>query len=148
LLREAFEWPLLVSRITVIGLVLGIPVTVTLAWYQGHRGRHRVSGAEFSILIASLVVAGSVLWYVSHHELSATSAPRNASRSTTTQSAFNPPAHSIAVLPFINLSGGPEQDYFSDGLTEELLNSLAAIKELQVAARTSAFSFRGKEKDL
>ena len=148
LLREAFEWPVLVSRITVIGLVLGIPVAVTLAWYQGHRARRRVSGPEFSILIALLVLAGSVLWYVSRHEHSATSAPGNASRSTRSQAAFNPPAHSIGVLPFTNLSGDPEQDYFSDGLTEELLNSLAAISELQVAARTSAFSFKGKDKDI
>jgi len=56
--------------------------------------------------------------------------------------AFVPPAHSIAVLPFVNLSGDKEQEYFSDGLTEELLNSLAAIEGLQVAARTSSFSFR------
>jgi TolB-like protein/Flp pilus assembly protein TadD len=55
---------------------------------------------------------------------------------------FNPPPHSIAVLPFVNLSGDASQDYFSDGLTEELLNSLAAINELQVAARTSSFSFK------
>ena len=63
-------------------------------------------------------------------------------------SAFNPPPHSIAVLPFVNISGDKEQDYFSDGLTEELLNSLAAINELQVAARTSAFSFKGKDTDI
>jgi TolB-like protein/Tfp pilus assembly protein PilF len=63
-------------------------------------------------------------------------------------SPFNPPPHSIAVLPFVNISGDKEQDYFSDGLTEELLNSLAAIDELQVAARTSAFSFKGKDTDI
>ncbi len=62
--------------------------------------------------------------------------------------AFNPPPHSIAVLPFVNLSGDKEQDYFSDGLTEELLNSLAEISELQVAARTSSFYFKGKDVDL
>jgi TolB-like protein/Flp pilus assembly protein TadD len=56
--------------------------------------------------------------------------------------AFNPPPHSIAVLPFVNLSGDKDQEYFSDGLTEELLNSLAEINELQVAARTSSFSFK------
>jgi serine/threonine-protein kinase len=148
LLSEAFQWPPLVSRITVIGLVLGIPVAVTLAWYHGHRGRHRVSGPEFSILIALLLLAGSVLWYVSRHEPSSASEFVNASRSAASQSAFNPPAHSIAVLPFINLSGSHEQDYFSDGLTEELLNSLAEIDGLEVAARTSAFSFKGKDKDL
>jgi serine/threonine-protein kinase len=148
LLREAFEWPRLVSRITVIGLLLGIPVTVTLAWYHGHRARRRVSGPELAILIALLVVTGSVLWYVSLHEHAAATATPEAPAAAATQAAFNPPAHSIAVLPFINLSGGPEQDYFSDGLTEELLNSLAEIKDLQVAARTSAFSFKGNENDL
>jgi TolB-like protein/tetratricopeptide (TPR) repeat protein len=59
-----------------------------------------------------------------------------------TAGSFAPPAHSIAVLPFVNLSGDPGQEYFSDGLTEEVLNSLAAIEGLQVAARTSSFSFK------
>jgi TolB-like protein/Flp pilus assembly protein TadD len=62
--------------------------------------------------------------------------------------AFNPPPNSIAVLPFVNLSGDKEQEYFSDGLTEELLNSLAEIDALQVAARTSAFSFKGRDNDI
>ncbi len=62
--------------------------------------------------------------------------------------AFAPPPHSVAVLPFVNMSGDKEQEYFSDGLTEELLNSLAGINELQVAGRTSAFSFKGKDTDL
>jgi TolB-like protein len=62
--------------------------------------------------------------------------------------AFNPPPHSIAVLPFANMSGDKDQEYFSDGLTEELLNSLSEINELQVAARTSAFSFKGKDTDI
>jgi TolB-like protein/Flp pilus assembly protein TadD len=62
--------------------------------------------------------------------------------------AFAPPPHSVAVLPFVNMSGDKEQEYFSDGLTEELLNSLTEIHELQVAARTSAFSFKGKDTDL
>jgi TolB-like protein/tetratricopeptide (TPR) repeat protein len=62
--------------------------------------------------------------------------------------AFSPPPHSVAVLPFINMSGDKEQEYFSEGLTEELLNSLAEINGLQVAARTSTFSFQGKDIDL
>jgi serine/threonine-protein kinase len=63
-------------------------------------------------------------------------------------SAFAPPPHSIAVLPFVNMSGDPKQDYFSDGLSEELLNSLAAIPDLRVAARTSSFTFKGKNDDV
>ena len=62
--------------------------------------------------------------------------------------AFTPPPHSIAVLPFVNMSGDPKQDYFSDGLSEELLNSLASIRDLRVAARTSSFFFKGKDVDL
>jgi TolB-like protein/Tfp pilus assembly protein PilF len=61
---------------------------------------------------------------------------------------FSPPPHSIAVLPFVNMSGDKEQEYFSDGLTEEILNSLARINELQVSARTSSFYFKGKDADL
>jgi TolB-like protein len=67
---------------------------------------------------------------------------------TATGSAFNPPPHSIAVLPFVNMSGDPKEDYFSDGLSEELLNSLTTIPELRVAARTSSFFFKGKDVDL
>ena len=55
---------------------------------------------------------------------------------------------SIAVLPFLNLSSDKEQDYFSDGLSEELLNQLAQIPQLRVIARTSSFSFKGKEVDV
>jgi TolB-like protein/tetratricopeptide (TPR) repeat protein len=60
----------------------------------------------------------------------------------------NVPAKSIAVLPFVNMSGDPKNDYFSDGITEEILNALAQVPKLKVAARTSAFAFKGKEEDL
>jgi TolB-like protein/Tfp pilus assembly protein PilF len=58
------------------------------------------------------------------------------------------PEKSIAVLPFVNMSSDPEQEYFSDGLSEELLNLLAAIEELKVAGRTSSFAFKGQNQDL
>ncbi len=67
---------------------------------------------------------------------------------TPAAATFAPPSHSIAVLPFVNMSGDKEQEYFSDGLAEELLNSLAQINDFQVAARTSAFSFKGKDTDV
>jgi adenylate cyclase len=55
---------------------------------------------------------------------------------------------SIAVLPFVNMSSDPEQEYFSDGISEELLNLLSKIPELRVISRTSAFSFKGKNLDI
>jgi serine/threonine-protein kinase len=62
-------------------------------------------------------------------------------------SVFSPPARSVAVLPFVNMSGDPKQDYFSDGVSEELLNALARLNDLQVVARTSSFSFKGQNVD-
>src|SRR6516164_1240120 len=56
--------------------------------------------------------------------------------------AVPPPPPSIAVLPFVNISGDKDQEYFSDGLTEELINSLVEIEGLRVAARASSFSFK------
>jgi serine/threonine-protein kinase len=53
------------------------------------------------------------------------------------------PEHSIAVLPFVNISSDPENEFFCDGLAEEILNALTKIESLKVAARTSAFSFKG-----
>jgi TolB-like protein/tetratricopeptide (TPR) repeat protein len=84
------------------------------------------------------------LWRPQHSQATPASQKTASSASATSSTAdtFNPPPRSIAVLPFVNLSGDKEQEYFSDGLTEELLNSLAAIDGLQVAARTSSFSFR------
>jgi TolB-like protein/Tfp pilus assembly protein PilF len=91
------------------------------------------------IIPAALVVLalGVAAWF--YMQRSHATGPQTAS--------FSPPPHSIAVLPFANLSGDKDQQYFSDGLTEELLNSLSQITALQVAARTSAFSF-GDHPDL
>jgi serine/threonine protein kinase/tetratricopeptide (TPR) repeat protein len=62
--------------------------------------------------------------------------------------ATDAPEKSIAVLPFANMSTDPENEFFADGITEEILNALAQIPELRVAGRTSAFSFKGKNVDL
>ena len=101
-------------------------------------------GVSAAALAAILATVGYALYRESRAQvavgaktLAVLAAPSQASA----MAAFAPPAHSIAVLPFVNLSGDKEQEYFSDGLTEELLNSLAEIDGLQVAARTSSFSF-------
>jgi len=82
----------------------------------------------------------------------ASSSPRPAARAV---AAAPPPvaarveeARSIAVLPFVNMSRDEENEYFADGLSEELLNMLVKIRGLRVASRTSAFSFKGKDVDI
>jgi TolB-like protein/Flp pilus assembly protein TadD len=99
--------------------------------------------AAAAVLVLALGYVAMEHFALPTHEADATKAAAPATpTASATAPAFNPPPHSIAVLPFVNLSGDPSQDYFSDGLTEELLNSLAEIDELQVAARTSSFSFK------
>nr|MBP6597715.1 hypothetical protein [Arenimonas sp.] len=75
-----------------------------------------------------------------------------ANAATPAAAATTPPANSsensVAVLPFANMSGNPEEEYFSDGMTEELLNVLARIPGLRVAARTSVFAFKGQGGDV
>ena len=98
-------------------------------------------GSRFlwSSLAAAAVVIGLVAWMV-HSGTLRQPAPAN--------TTFTPPPHSVAVLPFVNMSGDATQEYFSDGLSEELLNALSRIDELQVAAQTSSFHFKGKSADL
>src|SRR5207253_1696429 len=55
---------------------------------------------------------------------------------------------SIAVLPFVDMSSGKDQEYFSDGVSEEILNELSQVEGLKVSGRTSSFSFKGKNEDL
>jgi hypothetical protein len=99
-------------------------------------------------LLATIAVAVLALGYLAANRLfySKHGAELGAVPGTAVESApatgFNPPPHSIAVLPFADMSEKKDQEYFSDGLTEELLNSLAEINELQVAARTSANEHR------
>jgi TolB-like protein/Flp pilus assembly protein TadD len=112
--------------------------------------------ATVAVLVPVLAYCG---WLLSRHGAQTGAAPASAAgRDAATATApgapfapvpaFNPPPHSIAVLPFTNMSSDKDQEYFSDGLTEELLNSLADINGLQVAARTSAFSFKGANTDI
>jgi TolB-like protein/Flp pilus assembly protein TadD len=101
------------------------------------------------VVVAGAIFAGTMALGLSYWVLNNPLIPtRSEVRVTTTVAGFNPPPHSIAVLPFVNISADKEQDYFSDGLTEELLNSLSRINELQVAARTSSFSFQGQHPDI
>ena len=160
--------PVWANRLVVMLMAVGFPAVVIFAWVyeitpEGlkptvevphHKSIRKLTGRRLDrAIIAVLAVALTYfvldkLWISKHVAApqpvasAAPVVPAPATTATATATAFAPPPHSIAVLPFINLSGDPAQEYFSDGLTEELLNSLAEIDGLQVAARTSSFSFR------
>jgi TolB-like protein len=111
----------------------------------------RASRRSKPVLLAAvaLVVPAALAYFLTNKFwIPKHATPETAARADAAPTAFAPPPHSIAVLPFVNLSGDKEQEYFSDGLTEELLNSLSRISELQVAARTSSFSFQGEHPDI
>jgi TolB-like protein/Tfp pilus assembly protein PilF len=149
IVSQQFGWPEGVRRGITLALVVGFFVTLVLAWYHGERGAQRVSGTELLIIGLVLGLGGGFLWRFA----AASHVVDGKSASAPNESRMHEPApvsseKSIAVLPFVNLSSDKEQEYFSDGLSEELLNQLAQIPQLRVIARTSSFSFKGKEVDI
>jgi len=115
-------------------------------------GRSRPLRRALPAGVAVLVLAALAYLLINKPWNSKPTAPVTTSSATSSPepapTAFTPPPHSIAVLPFLNMSGEKDQEYFSDGLTEEILNALAQSGELQVSARTSSFAFKGKDTDL
>ena len=97
------------------------------------------------IAVPLLILLGGALWMMRNRsETTPTSTPVTEKNPVPVKSE----KPSIAVLPFVNMSSDKEQEYFSDGLSEELLNDLARIPGLRVIARTSSFQFKGKNEDL
>lgn len=97
------------------------------------------------VLTAGLPVALVLAWVF---DITPEGIARTADRDDPPPPARPPPEHSIAVLPFANLSQEAENEYFSDGLSEEIRNQLARVTGLRVAARTSSFAFKGRAVDV
>ena len=93
-----------------------------------------------------LVLGGGAVWYIEGTSDAPAAKPAPATASAVTAAAPN--EKSIAVLPFADMSAGKDQEYFADGLSEELLNLLAKLPELRVIGRTSSFQFKGRNEDL
>ncbi len=102
------------------------------------------TGRKLNYVIVAVLVLAVVLLLVERQSVDLSDAPGL----TDDAVAEVVEEKSIAVLPFVNMTSDPEQEYFSDGISEEILNSLAAVRELKVAGRTSSFAFKGKNQDL
>ncbi len=137
IVAQRFGWPEQTMRLVIVVLSVGLFITLVLAWYHGERGAQRVTGTELLILALLLAIGGGFLWRFAGASRSIAAQPPSESKS-----AVN--AKSVAVLAFANLSDDKGSEYFSDGISEELLTVLQKIPGLHVAARTSAFSFKGK----
>ncbi len=144
-------------------LLLGFPLALIFSWVyeltpeglkrehevERHASTTRETGRKINLLIAGLLV---VAIGVSAYDVFARRGDRAAARPAAATPSTGGPAvpalvsaTSIAVLPFVNMSDDRSNEYFSDGLTEELLNLLARVPELKVIARTSSFAYKGKE---
>jgi TolB-like protein len=143
--------------------IIGLPFALFLSWAfeltpEGLKREHevdrsqsmsRTTGRRIDFVIIGLLAVAVVFMVVDNYVLKeATETDAVASDQATAPVTPGPIHDSIAVLPFLNMSNDAEQDYLSDGLAEELLNLLARIKGLKVAARTSSFAFRGQEQDI
>ena len=101
-----------------------------------------------AVIIVIIIAAGITGWMLYSHQSPKMSTDTGKIEQTPVTSDLKESQKTIAVLPFENLSPDPEQEYFSDGLTEELINKLTQVKDLQVTARTSSFYFKGKNEDM
>ncbi len=149
-LGPAFGMPDWGTRWFVIAAIIGFPFWIAFAWFYGftpeglkreseverHESITHHAGRKLDFAIIGVLAVALVLLmtdrFVLHHGVN--------------EKAAMPIAeHSIAVLPFVNMSDEKSNEYFSDGISEELLNLLAKIPQLQVTARTSSFAFKGKD---
>jgi TolB-like protein/tetratricopeptide (TPR) repeat protein len=140
----AFDAPPWVLRIFILIALLGFPIAVVMAWTfdltpEGVKLDADTSGSKRLFAAAALLIVLALGWYFYGQP-----SFRKGDVATPTVADRN----SIAVLPFANMSGKAGEDYFSDGMTEELLNVLAKVPQLKVVARTSVFQFKGKGGDI
>ena len=145
----AFAAPAWALRVFILVLLLGFPIAVVMAWMfemtpAGLKVEAAPSGNKGIVVIALVLAALAIGWYyrgqptvrasaVPAGEVGALAAPPAAL------------AKSIAVLPFVNMSSDTGNQFFADGISEELLNVLVKVPELGVASRTSSFAYKGKE---
>ncbi|MEY2545538.1 MAG: hypothetical protein QOG48_655, partial [Verrucomicrobiota bacterium] len=148
ILLPTFEAPAWVMKVIVMLVVLGFPAALIFSWAfeitpEGIKRESKIepnksisahTGRKIVALTIALAVVAAGLLAFNIFRARSTSSPTNAA----------PPNKSVAVLAFANLSDDKGSEYFSDGISEELLTVLQKIPGLRVAARTSAFSFKGK----
>ncbi|HET7842593.1 MAG TPA: tetratricopeptide repeat protein, partial [Xanthomonadales bacterium] len=143
---EPLGVPRWVMRWTILAAILGFPVVMSVAWWfdatrsglardgtPARKGTARL----FAVVVVLLTTLALAVWLARSERFEDSARP-----------ASDAPPNSIAVLPFNDMSPNKDQRWFADGVAEELLDRLARIEGLRVAARTSSFAFRGKKKDL
>src|SRR5207245_252062 len=146
------EIPNWVVRLVIVSIAIGFPIALVIAWAfeATPEGIKRTEDVDLNaaarapkkhawvyvVVIAAAISIG--LFFIGRYSV------RNTASAASTES----PAKSIAVLPFVNMSADKNDEYLSDGVSEELITALSKITGLQVKARTSSFAFKGKSEDI
>src|SRR5437899_6764827 len=145
-----FEIPNWALRLIVLAIIIGFPIALVMAWAfeltpEGIKRTEDVDLAAqarskshawiYIVIVSALLSVG--LFFVGRYSV----------RNTASAARTELPAKSIAVLPFVNMSADKNDEYLSDGMTEELINVLAKVPGLRVPGRTSCFAFKGKDEE-
>ena len=150
-----------VGKAVVLLLALGFPLVLLFSWIyeltpEGLRRERDVdasssvaakSGQRINVLIVVLLLVAIAIM-IADRLVPETGTVVRSSAPDAAQVDVPDGGRSIAVLPFVNMSSDQDQEYFSDGISEELLNVLAQYSGLRVAARTSSFQFKGQTPDI
>jgi len=161
-LAPALHLPEWVNSLLAYFLILGFPLALFFAWayemtpdgikkekeVDRTQSVTHVTGQKLNYTIIALLVAALGYFVFDKFVLQPQKTAESTMALEQADTAKASDERSIAVLPFVDMSANSDNEYFSDGLSEELLNILAKIKELRVAGRTSSFAFKGKNEDL
>ncbi|HET7932285.1 MAG TPA: hypothetical protein VFL63_12975 [Rhodanobacteraceae bacterium] len=152
---QRFGWPDRIEKLLILALAIGFFVTLVLAWYHGEKGAQKVGGVELLIIALLLAIGGGLIWrfgavakapyavrVAKATPPAASSISEASARAAIPAPAATIPEKSVAVLPFENDSGQKDQQYFSDGLSQDLITALTQFEGLKVISRDSAFQFR------
>jgi TolB-like protein/Flp pilus assembly protein TadD len=142
-LSQVFELPGWIAQPAVVLLVIGFPVAPIAAWMIESKPHEAVASA-----VRSKSTTVDWLLFGAVAVLIALTAYQRIAPSVASGGPLATGAISLAVLPFANVSGDPEQEFFSDGITDEIIAALAKVPSLQLVARTSAFRFKGERNDM
>ena len=152
ILAQVFTLPLWIAQTAIVLLVIGFPIALLVAWTIESKTHEAVAAAVRSKpTIVDWTLCGAlavVLLFMGFQQIAPSTAPRDDLKDAKDQSLNPGSAISLAVLPFTNLSGDASQEFFSDGVTEEITAALAKIPDLRVVARTSAFQFKQPNRDI
>jgi adenylate cyclase len=159
-----FEIPSWAVRLIVLTIVIGFPIALVIAWafeltpegikrtedvdpFDSRQGLARKKRPKSHAWVYVLVLGAVLslgLFFLGRYTATNNAAPRQSEAVT----GSSIPQKSIAVLPFVNMSADKNDEYLSDGVSEELITALSKIAGLQVKARTSSFAFKGKNEDI